>query len=142
MDDSRLTAMSGNRKVIMSLKITQLQRMSSLFARQTKKCTYPNVYQYFINLSKKYEKIVFWPHLASAHYANDTLVRLEDLKIEYVPQIRPIEKFWANLKRKVYSNNYRTKYVKCLMANIRKELKKVPAKVRKTHRLGVTFFCK
>jgi transposase len=83
------------------------------------------------------------------------------LKIEYVPkeenppnvpQIRPIEKFWANLKRKVYSNNYRPKDVKCLMAIIRKELnsiettgirkamKEVPAKTRKAHRLGLIFF--
>jgi hypothetical protein len=61
----------------------------------------------------KNEKIVFWPDLASAYYAKDMLVRVEKLKIEYVPkeknppnvpQIPPIEKFWANLKRKVYSN--------------------------------------
>jgi hypothetical protein len=65
------------------------------------------------------------------------LVRLEEPKIEdapkeenprNVPQIRPIEKFWANLKRKVYSNNYRPKHVKCLMAKIRKELKSIEAK--------------
>jgi hypothetical protein len=89
------------------------------------------------------------------------LVRLEERKIEYVPkeenppnvpQIPPIENFWANLKRKVYSNNYVPKDVKCLMALSRKELnfietteirttlKEVPAKARKTHRLGVTFF--
>jgi hypothetical protein len=61
------------------------------------------------------EKIVFWPDLASAHYAKDTLVRLEELKIEYfpkeenppnVPQMRHMKNFRANLKRKVYSNNY------------------------------------
>jgi transposase len=117
----------------------------------------------FIQKHNKNEKIVFWPDLASAHYAKDTLVRLEELKVEYVPkeenppnvpQIRPIEKFWANLKGKVYSNNYRPKNVKCLMAIIRKELKsiettrirkamrKVSAKPQKAHRLGVTFFCK
>jgi hypothetical protein len=58
---------------------------------------------------------VFWPNLAFAHYAKDILVRLEELKIEYVPkekntpsipQKRPIENVWANLKRKVYSNKY------------------------------------
>jgi hypothetical protein len=91
------------------------------------------VYQKFISLSKnttKSKKIVFWPALASAHYyAKDSLARLEELKIEYVPkeetppnvpQIRPIEKFLANLKRKIYSHNYRPKDVKCLMAKIRK----------------------
>jgi hypothetical protein len=45
--------------------------------------------------------------------AKDT--RLEELKIEYVlkkenppnvSQIRPIEHFWANLKKKIHSNNY------------------------------------
>jgi hypothetical protein len=61
----------------------------------------------------------------SAHYARDTLDRLEELNIEYVPdnkpkvlQLRPIENFWANLKRMVYSNNYRPKEVKCLMAKM------------------------
>jgi hypothetical protein len=29
---------------------------------------------------------VFWPDLASAHYAKDTLVRLEDLKLNYVQE--------------------------------------------------------
>jgi hypothetical protein len=64
----------------------------------------------FIQKHYKNEKIVFWPDLASAHYAKDTLVRLEELKIEYVPkeknppnvpQIRPIEIFWGNLQRKL-----------------------------------------
>jgi hypothetical protein len=73
---------------------------------------------------------VFWPDLASANYAKDMLVRLEELKIEYVPkkenppnvlQIRPIEKFSANLN----SNNYRTNDVKCLMVQLRKELKSI-----------------
>jgi hypothetical protein len=41
------------------------------------------------------------------------------------PQLRPIKNLWADLKRKVYSNNFRPKYVKCLMAKIRKELKSI-----------------
>jgi hypothetical protein len=35
----------------------------------------------FIQKHHKNKKIVFWPDLASAHYAKDTLVRLEELKI-------------------------------------------------------------
>jgi hypothetical protein len=75
---------------------------------------------------------VFLPDSASEHYTKDMLARLEELKIEYVPkkknppnvpQIRPIENFCANLKRKVYINNYRPKDVKCLMTENRKELK-------------------
>jgi hypothetical protein len=66
-----------------------------------KKCTYPNVYQYYPKTPQK-RKIVFWPDLTSAQYAKDTLVRLEELKIEYVPikenppnvpQLRQIENF-------------------------------------------------
>jgi hypothetical protein len=72
--------------------------------------------------------------LVPAHYAKDTLVRLEELKIEYipneenpqnVPQIRPVENSRANLKRKVCRNNYRPKDVKYLMAKIKKELKSI-----------------
>jgi hypothetical protein len=52
---------------------------------------------------------VFWSDLASAPYTKDTLVRLEELKIEYVPkeenplnvpQLRAIKKFCVNLKKK------------------------------------------
>jgi hypothetical protein len=69
------------------------------------------------------EKIVFWPDLSSAHYAKDMLVRLEELKIEYVPkeenppnvpQIRPIENSRDNLKKKVHSNNLSLKRCKVL----------------------------
>jgi hypothetical protein len=98
------------------------------------------------------EKIVFWPELASVHYAKD---RLEELNIEYVPkeenpqtnpQLRSIKNVWANIKREIYSNSYRPKDVRCLMAKIRKELKFIetrkamkeePAKARKSHRLEV-----
>jgi hypothetical protein len=56
------------------------------------------------------------------------------------------------LKKKVYSNNYLPKDVKCLMAKIKKDLnsiettgirkgiKEIPAKARKAHGLSVTFF--
>jgi hypothetical protein len=60
------------------------------------------------------------------------LARIDEPKIEYVskkenppnvPQVRAVNKFWDNLKKKVYNNNYCPKNVKCLMAKIRKELK-------------------
>jgi hypothetical protein len=102
---------------------------------------------------------VFWPDLKSAQYAKDTLTRLKELKIEYFPKekkpnypkLRPIENFWANLKRKVYSrgrhekcqriysNNYRPQDVKCLIAKTRKDLKSIETtgirKVMKEQRL-------
>jgi transposase len=166
-----------------SLKITQQQKMSSFFARPSfsesgiselvffkvgfavKKEVYISkclpILQKFIQKHHKNTKIVFWPDLASADYVKNTLVQLEQLKIENVPkkenppnvpQIRPIENVWANLKRKVYSNKYRPKDVKCLMAKIRKELesiettgiskvmKKAPAKAQRAHKQGVPFF--
>jgi hypothetical protein len=36
-----------------------------------------------------------------------------------------MENFWANLKKKVYSNNYLPKDVKSLMVKIRQELKSI-----------------
>ena len=56
---------------------------------------------------------MFWPDLASAHYSKRSLEEMERLNIVVVPksanppnvpQLRPIENFWANLKRKIYSN--------------------------------------
>jgi hypothetical protein len=139
----------------MSLKITQQQRMSNLFAipsSPAKVLLRLSVSESGISepvffkavLAVKKEGYIFkclscsgliWRRYTTQRiflsYAK-RLVRLEELKIEYlskeenlpnVPQIRPIENFWANLKRKVYSINYRPKDVKFLMAKIRKELK-------------------
>jgi hypothetical protein len=135
----------GNNKVIISLKITQQQRMSCFFAR-------PSSHRKFCcGWLPKNEKIVFWPDLAFAHYAKDTLVVKEESPPN-VPQIRQIKFFWTNLKTKVYSNNYRPKDVQCLMAKIRKNLKsiettgiyktmkEIAAKAQKAHILGVAFF--
>jgi hypothetical protein len=51
---------------------------------------------------------VFWAHLASANYAKDTLARLEEHQIEYIPKEEnppnvPIRDFWANLKSNIYT---------------------------------------
>lgn len=115
----------------------------------------------FINTHHKNAKTVFWPDLASCHYAKTSLEAMDRLKIEYVPkdenppnapQIRPIEDFWANLKRRVYGNNYRPKSVKKLIQKIRLELKnfptsyftsamqKVPENCRKASRYGLEIF--
>jgi hypothetical protein len=77
---------------------------------------------------------VFWPDLVSVHYAKDTLARIEELKIEYVPrdenspnipQIRLIENFWANLKERYTETILLLKNVKCLIAKTRKKLKSI-----------------
>ena len=57
------------------------------------------------------DKIIFWPGLASYHYAKITRNWLEANNIQFVPkndnppnipQARPIEDFWALLSRKVW----------------------------------------
>lgn len=115
----------------------------------------------FIKKYHRRDKIVFWPDLASSHYAKVTLENLNKRNIEYVPktfnppnvpQLRPIETFWANLKRKVYSNGYQAKNSDCLIRKIKKELKTIdtsgiqksmkelPKKIRKASRYGVNVF--
>lgn len=110
---------------------------------------------------KKYHKdgnIVFWPDLASAHYARLTTAFLEKNNIPYiqkennppnVPQLRPIEDFWAILKRRVYKKNFRPETIEDLIRKIRLELNKVdialcerlmssvPKKVRRAANYGV-----
>lgn len=62
----------------------------------------------FIDKYHLNDNIVFWPDLASAHYAKTPLESLDHLGIDFipkvqnppnVPQLRPIEKFWANFKK-------------------------------------------
>lgn len=87
---------------------------------------------------KKYHSdgnYIFWCDLASAHYANSTLQTFERLNIKYVtkrinppnvPQLRPIETFWANLKAKVYSNDWQAKDFDSLKNRIKSKLKEFP----------------
>jgi transposase len=58
---------------------------------------------------------VFWPDLASSHYANSVLTYLKSKNIKYVPKYmnpanlpkaRPIEDFWGNLKNLVYEGDW------------------------------------
>ena len=58
---------------------------------------------------------LFWPDLASSHYAKDTIQLFEDRSIEFVPRelnppavpkLRPIEDFWGVLKQAVYQGGW------------------------------------
>ncbi|KAF2898529.1 hypothetical protein ILUMI_07646, partial [Ignelater luminosus] len=58
---------------------------------------------------------IFWPDMATAHYAANVIAAYEDLNINYVPkkqnvpnvpQLRPIERIWRNLQREVYSGGW------------------------------------
>ena len=68
----------------------------------------------FIEENHNKKDVVFWPDLASAHYAKG----VEELKKRNIstvprasnppaaPQIRPVEKFWALLKNEVYKDGW------------------------------------
>jgi transposase len=58
---------------------------------------------------------LFWPDLASCHYAGSTLNLFQHLGIHFVPkdmnppncpQLRPVEDFWGILKQFVYANGW------------------------------------
>lgn len=76
--------------------------------------------------------IMFWPDLASAHYAKLSLETLESLGIPFVlkeenppglPQLRPIEDFWATHKDLVYEGGWEAKNDKDLIKRINDKLK-------------------
>ncbi len=88
----------------------------------------------FIKTKHSANKFVFWPDLASSHYAKSVQNWLDEHNIEYVPrhlnpanlpEARPIEDFWAYLKSLVYAEDYQAKTIPELIARIKKCLKKV-----------------
>lgn len=102
--------------------------------------------QLYQNILKKYllpfiddhytarSDVLFWPDLASAHYAKYVLEFLENENIRIVakvenppnlPQIRPIERFWALLKMKVYENNWSASNKNQLAARIHQKAKEI-----------------
>lgn len=86
---------------------------------------------------KKYhdgDDILFWPDLASAHYARTTLQILRDLDVPFVekecnppnlPQCRPIENFWGLLKTAVYDKGWEANSIPQLKRRITATLKKM-----------------
>ena len=68
----------------------------------------------FINMYHSDDKYLFWPDLASSHYANSVINFFEEKKLKLVakkdnpanvPECRPIEDFWSILKGIVYEGN-------------------------------------
>ena len=92
----------------------------------------------FLKSKHKLSDILFWPDMASIHYAKSVREWLEKHKIKYVkrkdnapncPQVRPIERFWSFCKRD---------FSKCLTVSksveeLRKCWLKVSRNVGKTH---------
>jgi hypothetical protein len=77
---------------------------------------------------------IFWPDLASAHYAKTVIANLHAEKVKFVekkdnpanmPEVRPIEDFWGIIKAEVYKNNWQAKNLVQLRARITNCFKKV-----------------
>ena len=77
---------------------------------------------------------LFWPDLASCHYAGIVTDFFREKGIKFVeksdnppalPECRAIEDFWSILKQLVYANNWQAKNVKQLRSRILLCLKKV-----------------
>lgn len=77
---------------------------------------------------------IFWPDLASSHYAKSVISYLEDKKVNFVqkednppnvPELRPIENLWSILKGKVYAKNWQAKSLEDLRKKVEQCLKEV-----------------
>jgi len=88
----------------------------------------------FIQKYHRRHKYLFWPDLATSHYAHTVTKYLDNQKVSYLPkllnpanmpEVRPVEDFWAILKREVYKNGWSTKSIPNLIARIRSSLKKI-----------------
>ena len=89
----------------------------------------------FINKYHANDNYIFWPDLTSAHYAKVTLEAYRQMNIKYVPkninppnvpQLRPIESFWAILGQKLYNNGWTTDDLKKLIRRIRYLIRETP----------------
>lgn len=92
----------------------------------------------FIKTKHQGVQTVFWPDLASCHYAAQTLEWLEAHNIHYVskdanlpnvPVARPIEHFWALLSQIVYENNWSAQNPQQLKSRILRSVRKIDMKV-------------
>lgn len=86
----------------------------------------------FIKTHHRGKDVIFWPDLATAHYKASVTKRLEELKIPTVarehnppaaPQIRPIERFWSQLKQAVYKDGWEAATAGDLKRRVRAKLK-------------------
>jgi len=112
----------------------------------------------FLNSHHQDNNYLFWPDLASCHYARSTMAVFKDMNIQVVPkdmnppncpQLRPIEDFWGILKQLVYAKGWeatthiqlqrRIRY--CLrkvdVQTVQKMMSSVKSKIRRARASGV-----
>lgn len=130
------------KKLLVSVCISP-KGISPLYIKQNEQAV--NQFSYIAILQKtliplisKYYKtnnhFIFWPDLATAHYAKSVLEFLRTKNINVVPkelnpanlpEARPIENFWGDLKRLVYADNWIAKDLANLEKKIRKSYSKM-----------------
>lgn len=85
---------------------------------------------------------VFWPDLATSHYATNVQLYLKNQSIPCVlksinpanvPKARPIEDFWGDLKEKVYKGDWKAKNLDELKERILSVLRKMEMKDVQKH---------
>ena len=95
----------------------------------------------FIRKNYRPGQYVFWPDLASCHYAHTVQDNLKTNQVNYVPKwcnpanvpkARPIEDFWGNLKEDVYKGDWRAKDLDLLKKNSVMPEKNVPKRGTET----------
>lgn len=100
----------------------------------------------FIEEEHDGEDIMFWPDLASCHYARQTQNWLVDHNVPFVPrndnppnlpQARPIEDFWALLSRKVYNGGWEAQNEDELRRRIYRKVREIDVNVVQNLMLGV-----
>ena len=94
----------------------------------------------FINKYHSDKNFIFWPDLASSHYAETSLDFMIENSIDHVdkmdnpanlPEARPIEDFWSILKGKVYEDGWEATTLHQLRLRILKCLREIsPASIQ------------
>ena len=89
----------------------------------------------FISDYNRREKFIFWRDQTTSHYAKTVMDwRLDTKAVKYVPKwsnpikvskYRPIEDFWALIKRDVYKDGYKRPNLKVLRRKINEPAQKV-----------------
>lgn len=88
----------------------------------------------FVHEQHAEDDIIFWPDLASCHYARNTQNWLHQNNIPFIPkndnppnlpQARPIEDFWAVLSRKVYDGGWQAENEEQLRRRIFRKIREV-----------------
>ena len=80
----------------------------------------------FINRYHDPNKVLFWPDLASSHYASSVIDLVpKEKNPQNCPQPRPVETLWQILDEKVYAGGSEAKTIDQLKRRIQTKLKEV-----------------